>query len=137
MSHVSGKKLKRKTWDRISKKLIKTFEDAGKDGLPSFLNELFTNTEKKMLSKRLAIIILLHKEIPQHRIAEMLHVSSSTVTRMSLNIEIGKYNSILKVVGRRKGELVGLIEYILTVGGTISHRAGRGRWTRIFKDLNG
>jgi uncharacterized protein YerC len=135
MPHVSGRKLKKKTSDKIFKKLIRTFEDAHQHNFLAFFNELFTDTEKKMLAKRLAIIFLLNKEIPQHRIVDVLHVSSSTVARMSLNMEIRKYNSLLKITSRKENELVNLIEFILTAGGSLPPIAGRGRWKKVFKNI--
>ncbi len=136
MPHVSGKKLKKETLDKIFKKLLRTFEDAHKEhGFSEFFQELFTDTEKKMLAKRLAIIILLNKEIPQHRIVDALGVSSSTVTIMSLHMEQGRYDAILKIANRHKADLLSLIEFILTAGGTLRHKAGRGRWKKIFKDI--
>ena len=89
-----------------------------------------------MLGKRLAIIIFLYQEIPQHRIADALYVSSSTVARMSLNMEIGKYDSILELFTTKKSDLIDLIEFFLTAGGRMPYRAGRGRWKRIFKNTN-
>ena len=133
MPHVSGRKLNKKIADKIFIKLIKTFEDAhSKNEFLEFFRELFTRTEKKMLGKRLAIIIFLHKEIPQHRIADILKVSSSTVTRMSLNLETGKYSSIIKLVNRKNFDVDGLIRFLITAGGLMPPIVGRGRWTRIF-----
>ena len=102
MSHVSKKKLSKETLNKLSKKLLSTFEDASrKNSFGQLFKELFTKTEKIMLTKRLIIIILLSKEIPQHWIVDMLHVSPSTVAKMSLNLEVGKYNSILKIIDKK------------------------------------
>ncbi len=136
MPHVSSKKLKKEIFNKLFKKLISTFGDAHRKGdFAQFAQEIFTKTEKVMLAKRLAIILLLKKEIPQHRIVEMLNVSPSTVAKMSLSIEIGKYDSIFKIAERKDIELIGLIEFLLTAGGTLRPRAGRGRWKKIFKDF--
>lgn len=136
MPHISKKKLNKETITRLNKKLMATFEDAhGKNGLSKIFRELFTYTEKIMLAKRLAIILLLHKEIPQHRIVDMLLVSPSTVAKMSLNLETGKYNSIIKIVKQRKTGLLDLIEFLLSGGGLMPPIVGRGRWKRIFGEF--
>ena len=88
-----------------------------------------------MLTKRLIIILLLSKEIPQHRIVATLKVSPSTVAKMSLKLEIGKYNSITKILHSKKGGLIELIEFILSGGGIMPPIASRGRWKRIFKEF--
>jgi len=136
MPHISKKKLKKKTFDRLFRKLLSTFEDAHKKhSFSSMMQELFTDTEKTMLTKRLMIILLLSKEIPQHRIVDILHVSPSTVAKMSLLVEIGKYDSIIKIASRKNLGFIDLIEFLLSGGGIMPPIAGRGRWKRIFKEF--
>ncbi|MEX2052580.1 MAG: helix-turn-helix domain-containing protein [Candidatus Paceibacterota bacterium] len=136
MPHVSSKKLKKETLNKLNKKLLSTFGQASEDNdLYPLFQELFTYTEKIMLSKRLAIILLLSKEIPQHRIVDILRVSPSTVAKTSLNIENGKYNIILKIANKKQKGVLDLIEFLLTAGGTLHPKAGRGRWKKIFKDF--
>lgn len=136
MPHVSKKKLKKKTFNRLFDKFLLTFENAHKEhNFGSIVHELFTDTEKIMLTKRLIIILLLSKEIPQHRIVSALYVSPSTVAKMSLLVEIGKYNSIIKITSRKNVGFLDLIEFLLSGGGIMPPIAGRGRWKRIFKDF--
>jgi len=136
MPHISKRKINKKTYRKLNRKLIATFEDAHKkQGFTRVFRELFTYTEKIMLTKRLAIILLLDKEIPQHRIVDILHVSPSTVAKMSLNLEKGKYEAILQISKEKKTEFLDFIEFLLTAGGTLRPRAGRGRWKKIFKDF--
>lgn len=134
MPHISKKKIRRETYRKLNKKLLATFESSYTSrNFPKFFGELFTKTEKVMLTKRLVIILLLSKEIPQHRIVTALKVSPSTVAKMSLKLEIGKYNEIVKALETKKGGFVELIEFILSGGGLMPPIAGRGRWKRIFK----
>lgn len=136
MPHISKKKLRKKTFNKLFHKLLLTFDNAHKEhSFGLIVHELFTNTEKIMLTKRLIIILLLSKEIPQHRIVDMLHVSPSTVAKMSLLVEIGKYNSIIKVASRKRVGFLDLIEFLLRGGGIMPPIAGRGRWKRIFKEF--
>ena len=135
MPHVSKKKLKKETLKQLDKKLVSTFESAYEGrAFAKVFRELFTQTEKIMFAKRLAIVFLLSKEIPQHRIVDILKVSPSTVAKMSLKLENGKFETIIKTT-KKKNELVNFIEFLLTAGGTMSPIAGRSRWKRIFKDL--
>lgn len=134
MPHVSKRKLNKETYNKLFNKFISVFKDAHKNNnFDSVLHELFTKTEKIMLTKRLIIILLLSKKIPQHRIVDILHVSPSTVAKMSLNLEIGKYDSILKSVSKKNTGFLELIEFLLSGGGIMPPIAGRGRWKRIFE----
>ena len=135
MPHISKQKLKKETLRQLDKKLVSTFENAYESrAFAKVFRELFTRTEKIMFAKRLAIVFLLSKEIPQHRIVDMLKVSPSTVAKMSLKLENGKFETIIKTT-KKKNELVNFIEFLLTAGGTMPPIAGRGRWQKIFKEF--
>ena len=90
----------------------------------NFLNGLLTKTEKIMLAKRLTVILLLDKGLPQHVISDELKVSISTVTRMSIGIDKGRYDDILKMSG--KMNVLEILERIILMG--MPPRVGRGRW---------
>lgn len=135
MPHVSNQKLNKEVLKRLDKKLITTFENAsGKKTFNKVFRELFTRTEKIMFAKRLTIVFLLSKEIPQHRIVDMLKVSPSTVAKMSLKVERGNFDTLIATT-KKHSELINFIEYLLTVGGTMHPVAGRGRWKKIFKEF--
>lgn len=125
MPHVSSRKLNKAISKKLWNQLLKIFKDAGrKSATNAIVSELLTHTEKIMFAKRLAIILLLDKGIPQHVISNKLNVSVSTVTRMSLNVEIDKYNEILKI-SSKKG-ILDVLEKIILMG--MPPRVGRGRW---------
>lgn len=125
MTHVSKKKLDKTISKKLWNQLLRTFKNAGRmSAADVIVKELFTYTENTMFAKRLAIILLLDRGIPQHVITEELNVSPSTVVRMSLNIEIGKYNQILRIAGKQN--LLDILERIILMG--MPPRVGRGRW---------
>lgn len=135
MPHVSRRKLEKKTFNRLFEKFLLIFENAHrKNSFNSVLNELLTNTEKIMLTKRLIVVLLLSKEIPQHRIVNMLHMSPSTIAKMSVSLENGKYDAIIRT-SKKGREFLDLIEFLLSGGGIMPPIAGRGRWKRIFKEF--
>lgn len=134
MPHISSKKLSPKLTGKLFSKLITVLGKAqNQQSLSLITNELFTSTEKIMLAKRLAIILLLAKNIPQHRIVETLNVSPSTVAKTSLGIEIGKYNTILKISKKEKLDIEKLVWNILTVGGIMPPKVGRKYWKKYSK----
>lgn len=129
MTHVSKKKLDQKTFDKIFRKLTIVLERAqAKKKFTPVLEELLTKTEKIMIAKRLAIILMLLGETPQHRIAEALIVSPTTVSKISHQIEKGEYISIQTIAIREKVDLEKIIWLLLTAGGIMPPRAGRKYW---------
>lgn len=88
MPHVSRNKLSKITEQMLVEKLSSVFTHIGKgEDMLGFLDALLTPTEKVMLAKRLAIIVLLEEGLPESRIASMLHVTRITVSRMQLYYE--------------------------------------------------
>ena len=131
MPHISKRRLSKKTGGKIFSKLITVLGHArNHKDLACELNELLTETEKIMLAKRLAIILMLDGDIPQHRIAEALSVSTSTVTRFSLNLEKGRYDFIRNISKKDKLDIEKIIWLLLTVGGIMPPRAGRRYWRK-------
>ncbi len=131
MPHVSKNKLDEQTFERIFKKLISVLEKAhGKNKFISVVEELLTETEKIMLAKRLAIVLMLFGDTPQHRISEVLFVSPSTIARISLAIELGKYNVIKSISTKERVDLEKIIWLLLTAGGIMPPRAGRKYWKK-------
>ena len=131
MPHISSKKLDTGLSNKIFGKLLTILAQAQKkSSLSMVANELFTHTEKIMLAKRIAVILLLDNGLPQHRISELLKVSPTTVAKASLRIEMGKYDAILKVSKREKLDIEKLVWNILTVGGIMPPRVGRKYWRK-------
>lgn len=134
MPHVSSKKLSSELTGKLFGKLITIFGKAqNQQSLSLIINELFTSTEKVMLAKRLAIVLMLANNIPQHRITEILQVSPTTVAKTSLMIEVGKYNAILKISKKEKLDIEKLVWNILTVGGIMPPKVGRKYWRKYSK----
>ncbi|MEK7147780.1 MAG: Trp family transcriptional regulator [Patescibacteria group bacterium] len=131
MPHVSPRKLDKETLDKIFRKFISVLENAqSKKKFASVLDELLTDTEKIMLAKRLAAALLLFGNTPQHRITESLILSPTTVSKISLKIEIGKYNSIKSISAKEKVDLERVIWLLLTAGGVLPPRAGGRYWRK-------
>jgi uncharacterized protein YerC len=134
MPHISSKKLNSSLLEKLFGKLINILGKAqDKQYLDIVINELFTPTEKIMLAKRLAIILMLSNSTPQHRIVGVLKVSPSTVAKMSLKIEIGKYKIILKISKKEKVDIEKIVWKILTVGGIMPPKVGRKYWRKYSK----
>ncbi|TSC70814.1 MAG: Uncharacterized protein CEO12_190, partial [Parcubacteria group bacterium Gr01-1014_46] len=134
MPHISSKELDKELSDKLFNDLILILNKSqNKKLLSGVVNELLTDTEKLMLAKRIAIVLLLNSKIPQLSISEILKVSTSTITMISLKMEIGKYNSILKTSQREKIDLEKIIWSIMTVGGLMPPKIGKKYWRKYAK----
>lgn len=135
MPHISSKKVKKETLNKLYKEFGKAFEkSAHKLQANLFLNDLLTKTEKIMLAKRFAVICLLSQEVPVSYIAESLNMSYSTIFKMSLKCDIGKYSLLLRSIEQEKEKLWQILEKILRAG--LPPRAGRGRWKFLYEKNN-
>ena len=131
MPHIS-KKLKKEALSKLYNEFGKAFEkSARKSQTKFFLGDLLTKTEKVMLAKRFAVIYLLSQEVPTSYIAESLGMSYSTIFRMSLKYDIGRYSLLLGAIKQEKSDLWRILEKILRAG--LPPRTGRGRWKFLYR----
>ena len=129
MTHISSKQLEPQLLEKLFRRILSVLEQAQKRGsLASVVNELLTTTEKTMLAKRLAIVLMLANNTPQHRIVQILTVSPTTVSKTALGIEIGKYKAILKISKKEKTDIEKIVWNILTVGGIMPPKVGKRYW---------
>ena len=99
MPHISNKKLDDKYFEKIYNQLISVFDTAGTTRKSDiFLKEFLTETEKIMFAKRLAIICLLYEGVSRPYISQILLISPSTVDRVSLNYENGRYPYVSNIL---------------------------------------
>ncbi|MEK7186729.1 MAG: hypothetical protein AAB690_00165 [Patescibacteria group bacterium] len=114
MPHVSKRRVDADIFDSISAQLSRVFKLANnRELIVSLIGELFTKTEKVMLAKHLAAILLLYRNVPQHVICEKLRMSPSTIARLSLDVEHGKYQSVFDVVKKDKNKILDILIEIL------------------------
>ena len=134
MPHLSKKKLSKKHFDQLVNELVRSFERAFKNGkTKTVFYGFFTYTERAMFAKRLAIIAMLSRGVSNYAIAETLHMSPSTIERMSLKYERGQYDAIIKYALGKK-DIWEIIELILNVGGFMPPKVGGKRWRKFNKD---
>ncbi len=129
MTHVSKKDLDKTIKLKLLDQLFQSFKSAGRNKSGLLLNDLLTPTEKVMFAKRLGMILLIDKGVPQHIISEYLQTSPSTVARISLNIEKGKYKHIVGIIGSQKEHI--LEKIIKLIFFSMPPRVGRGRWKNV------
>ena len=135
MPHISKRKLSKEHFNKLVLELIKSLERSFKKSeTKAVFYEFFTYTERAMLAKRLAVIAMLSQEVSNYAISEVLHMSPSTVEKMSLRYERGKYDGIIKYALGKK-DVWEIIDNILTIGGFMPPRVGGKRWRRFDKSI--
>lgn len=99
MVRVSNKKVGEKMLTILSDRLISHILGANTPEKASlFLKELMGNEERTVLAKRLSILFLLRSGFGSYVISQMLQVSTSTVNRIRIDIECGRYDNLLRAL---------------------------------------
>lgn len=126
MPHLSRFKLSKKAEEELIKNLELILTKLSKEEeMKEFLLSLLTSTERLMLAKRLAMALLIKEGVPESHIADTLHVTRDTVSRMQLFLEVrGKgYESAFKklkndrLLREFKTFLIDLARYALSASG--------------------
>lgn len=105
MPHISRQFLKGETEKELIRTMLDTLSLKGSASQRRQIHwELFTGVEKLMLAKRLAIIVMLAREVPVEAIAQKLMVSPSTVSRLRAAVEAGRFAETVKAARRNKFE---------------------------------
>lgn len=135
MPHVSKNKLDQNTLYKISEKLFQTVKHLKHEKeVSQFFNDLLTKTERIMLAKRLAIVIMLESQYPFRVISRALKVSESTVSAMKDRFDRGGdgYRLVFKRLEREKfwKDFFKFIEKILQPD-FLPPITGKGRWRRM------
>ena len=97
MTHISRKKIKKEIADELSDQfltflsLTRTKQDAR-----ILARELLSQTERVMLAKRLAVVILLLRGYTFEQIEESLGVTRQTVVRLWRETKNGRYEKIMR-----------------------------------------
>ncbi len=125
MPHVSKVKLDKKLENELLKMLEVVLGRLSKNEMNSFLVSLLSSTERLMLAKRLAVIILLKQGLSENSISLKLGVTRETVARLHLVAELrGQgYDLALeklkdeKVMKEFKNFLIKLAQYSVRAAG--------------------
>ena len=128
MPHISQKKMSDKDFNKIYDQLVSFFDTAGNQRKSDILfREFITNTEKIMLAKRLAILCLIDDSVSEHYISCILSVSPSTISRISLSYEQGKFPYISNIIRKNKQSIWDVLEG--AVQSSMEGYVGPKRWS--------
>jgi Trp operon repressor len=130
MPHVSPRKVDKKLIKKITARLVDVLTNEKNTDKRYILKEILTRTEKIMLAKRLAIVLMLSSDIPAHLISETLKVSPTTITKISLKLELGKYENTIKASKEEKIDLEKIFYLLITAGGIMPPKLGKRYWRK-------
>lgn len=128
MAHLSKHQLPPKQLEQLFARLNHITASLDQNDAEFFFSELLGSEEKIMLAKRFAAIAMLNEGNSIYRVAQLLCMSPSTIERMKLKLEIGKYRRItrlLKENEKRYMDFWDTLDIILQAG---MPPMGRGRW---------
>ncbi len=127
MAHLSKKELPSETVATIHRQLLSLFSSHNRNVAKVVTEEFLTETERLMLAKRLAIVMMLNEEISYYRISRTLAVSTSTIKRLHTELLNENFSATLKLANNKKGRenFWKALETILQAG---MPPRGKGRW---------
>lgn len=129
MPHLSKEALEPEYLAKLFSELESLIASTTKHDSSAVLQALLTETERVMLTKRLAVAMMYSKGYSQYQVWNLLKISPSTAQRMQLAYESDHYRALLKMVNRKtSSELWDILEII--VGGGLPSR-GKNRWKSI------
>ena len=133
MTHVSKRKLKKKDFDTLYKRMVKVLSLTNTENGSLFFNEFFSSAEKIMFTKRLCAILMFEEQYSVYRVSETLYISPSTALRIRLQYEAGAYVHILSVIKKNapRVDIWNVLERILQAG---MPPRGKGRWRYVLTD---
>lgn len=103
MTHVSQKRLKKKIFLKIGDELSSVIAKANSlHDINWLFKELITPTERIMLAKRLAILLMLEKKYSFRGIARTLKVTPQTVIRFWKKTQSPTYKPLLRMIKKNK-----------------------------------
>ena len=128
MTNVSKRKLKKETEQQLFSQFTSVFGNAPQKQQSELFMALFTETERIMFIKRLAVVFLLTEKYSTYSIAKTLLVSDATVRSVKASFLEGKYDPIVFSMKQKtfdKQKFWKTVEVLLRGG--LPPR-GRGRW---------
>ena len=135
MVRISKKELAPAHLEKLFKQYIKTITLLKNTEVPFFFDELLGEEEKIMLAKRFAAIVMLVENNSTYRIAQLLHMSTSTVDRLRSKFEAGEFEHIQQRFQHNKKEYEAFWQTLETILQAGLPPRGRGRWKSTFEIL--
>ena len=110
--------------DNLFSQFSKLLNHKDQSMVDDMLREILGPEERIMIAKRLAILILLVEGHTYYSVAKNLKISPATAQRIKFGIEKGRYQNVLRSLGKSKRDyfaILDAIDSILHLGGLLPH----------------
>ncbi len=133
VTNVSKHALNKEFEKELFVQFINLFSSSNKKTNAELFSSLFTESERIMFIKRLAVIVLVQKKVSTYKIAQKLHVSDATARAILQKIEGKSLDPILACIQKKSFDADAFwktVDLILRAG--LPPR-GRGRWKWLYE----
>jgi len=130
MTNISKRTLDKNIQKQLFAQFTQMFVSADNDLMARMFEALFTESEKMMFIKRVAIVILIAEDYSAYTIAKTLCVSDKTVRDIKKQAKAGKYDVFINVTREKsfdKDKFWDTLE-VLFRGGLPSMGKDRWKW---------
>jgi len=135
MTNISKTNLKPEAEQKLLKQFSNLFADISSHKAQSLFEQILTKSERIMLIKRLAIVLMLEEGFSTYKISKTLKVSDATVRSIRHYHRKKEFNFVLGVVKKTKFDykkFLDVLDILLRAG---MPPRGRGRWQFLKKSL--
>ena len=135
MTNISKTNLEPEAEQKLLKQFSNLFADISSHKAQSLFEQILTKSERIMLIKRLAIVLMLEEGFSTYKISKTLKVSDATVRSIRHYHRKKEFNFVLGVVKKTKFDykkFLDVLDILLRAG---MPPRGRGRWQFLKKSL--
>ncbi len=133
MTNISKRALNKEFEKELFTQFITLFSTSRKEQNAKLFSSLFTESERIMFIKRLAIIVLIQKKASTYKIAQKLHVSDATARAIQRKIGNGSLDPILTHIQKRSFDADAFWETVDLILRAGLPPRGRGRWKWLYE----
>lgn len=132
MTNISKQKLDKQTERQLFTQFTQIFKNANEAKLAELFDALFSETEKVMFIKRVAMVFLFSKGVSLYAIERALNVSENTVRLHKMRFDEGRYDPIVSMTRKKSFASVDFIETleVLLRLGMPSYGKDRWKWMK-------
>jgi len=136
MTNVSKNKLDGATQQKLFAQFGALFAQSNQKHITNLFEALFTDSEKIMFMKRLAVILMIAEGHSTYTVAKALHVSDKTARDIKVKLLLGSYDDIIKATKHKNFDnkkFWASVEILLRLG--MPSYSGKDRWKSLDKYL--
>lgn len=127
MTNISKQLLPDQDQASLENQLVAVIEKMNKRSAATFLSSVLTSTEKTMLMKRLAAILMLHHGYSSYAVEKILRISPTTASKYQKQFWAGDYKDFLFELHKQSTE-VAVIKKIFKLIDNINAPLTYDRW---------